>query len=631
MVDFNLRLGKSKNAENINLNDMKSGLSQKDVTNTNNTSIFSEDQATNRQRAVDYNIIFGALDNGGTTKGVLEQSEIDSLKDKVKEYSKNDTFSKREAGNLLKSLGLKNIKAETFFGFLKDVVGLSANIDSAETDDQGNTTVKYAAKEGSQQTVTKNSAGDVTQTRIDNLEDGTFVIKDSSGKIVKGKDSTGEYTRTELENNSYRINRGEEYADYTDIDGQQVEIGGKDKNGEYTRTQLENGGFRIQRGDNYKDFSVVDGKQVEVGGKDKDGEYTRTELDNGNYMLTRKNPDSLKHASTEYTYDDKGTHLRTTYKDVDGKITETDEYIYDDKGNELSWIEKDADGRITYSQEYTYDDKGNKVSRSVKYEDDSYNYSTEYTYDDKGNKLSEITKFADGSIESSDEYSYDDKGNQLSTTNKDADGRIFYSEEYTYDDKGNKLSTTRKYADGSISSYSTEYTYDDKGNQLSEITKWVDGSESSIEHTYDDKGNELSRTKKDADGRIKWTCEYTYDDKGNKLIRDVEDGNNSISFNGSKYLKWTQDSDMTTGAKNGESFDETMKRLGIKDEDREVFRKANKKAEARGWFMVGELDVTIPKELAEKLDLFNHPEKIAFDVYQEEDNYKWQQEQKAKQ
>ena len=114
-------------------------------------------------------------------------------------------------------------------------------------------------------------------------------------------------------------------------------------------------------------------------------------------------------------------------------------------------------------------------------------------------------------------------------------------------------------------------------------------------------------------------------------MRDVEDGNNSISFNDSKYLKWTQDSDMTTGAKNGESFDETMKRLGIKDEDREVFRKANKKAEARGWFMVGELDVTIPKELAEKLDLFNHPEKIAFDVYQEKDNYKWQQEQKVKQ
>ena len=553
MVDFNLRLGKSKNAENINLNDMKSGLSQKDVTNTNNTSIFSEDQATNRQRAVDYNIIFGALDNGGTTKGVLEQSEIDSLKDKVKEYSKNDTFSKREAGNLLKSLGLKNIKAETFFGFLKDVVGLSANIDSAETDDQGNTTVKYAAKEGSQQTVTKNSAGDVTQTRIDNLEDGTFVIKDSSGKIVKGKDSTGEYTRTELENNSYRINRGEEYADYTDIDGQQVEIGGKDKNGEYTRTQLENGGFRIQRGDNYKDFSVVDGKQVEVGGKDKDGEYTRTELDNGNYMLTRKNPDSLRHASTESTYDDKGNQLSTTYKDVDGRITKTYEYTYDDKGNNLSKIRKDADGRITNTYEYTYDDKGN----------------------------------------------------QLSTTCKDADGRIKETCEYTYDDKGKMISATCKDADGRI--------------------KWTG------EYTYDDKGNQLSITGKDADGRITETYESTNDDKGNRLHRKVKDGNSSILFNGHEYLKWAQDSDMTTGAKNGETFDATMERLGITDPaDQEVFRKANKKAEARGWFMVGELDVTIPKELAEKLDLFNHPEKIAFDVVQEEDNYRWQQEQKAK-
>ena len=603
MVDFNLRLGKSKNAETLNLNDMKSGLSQKDITNTRSGCIFNENDMPNSQLENDYNNIFNALDNGGKTKGVLEDREIQFLKNKVKEFSKNETFSKREAGNLLKSLGLKDVKAETFFGFLKDVVGLSANIDSAETDDQGNTTVKYVAKEGSQQTVTKNSAGDVTQTRIDNLEDETFVIKDSSGKIVKGKDAKGEYTRTELVNNLYRINRGEEYADYTNIDGQQVEIGGKDKNGEYTRTQLENGGFRIQRGDNYKDFSVVDGKQVEIrgkdkdgeytrtqlenggfrinrgdnykdfsvvdgkqveiGGKDKDGEYTRTELDNGNYMLTRKNPDSLRHASTESTYDENGHELNRIYKDAKDNVAGSREFSYDDKGNSIKTITRDAKGNVTGSCDSSYDNKGNPTKGVLR--------------DNKGNVKS-IYKFF-----------YDDKGNRIKTIARDAKGNFVYSSKVTYDENGNMLKRNLKGCNG-YSSFSDEFT---NGNELNSIGKDAKGRLVNARYKHLNLDGTFDR------------CEY--------LVVEKAGGN------------------VSTGAKNGETFDATMERLGITAEDQEVFRKANKKAEARGWFMVGELDVTIPKELAEKLDLFNHPEKIAFDVAQEEDNYKWQQEQKVKQ
>lgn len=602
MVDFNLRLGKSKDAETLNLNDMKSGLSQKDITNTRSGCIFNENDMPNSQLENDYNNIFNALDNGGKTKGVLEDREIQFLKNKVKEFSKNETFSKREAGNLLKSLGLKDVKAETFFGFLKDVVGLSANIDSAETDDQGNTTVKYVAKEGSQQTVTKNSAGDVTQTRIDNLEDETFVIKDSSGKIVKGKDAKGEYTRTELVNNLYRINRGEEYADYTNIDGQQVEIGGKDKNGEYTRTQLENGGFRIQRGDNYKDFSVVDGKQVEirgkdkdgeytrtqlenggfrinrgdnykdfsvvdgkqveVGGKDKDGKYTRTELDNG-YMLARKNPDNLRYATTESIYDENGHELNRIYKDAKDNVAGSREFSYDDKGNSIKTVIRDAKGNVTSSHNSTYDENGNMLQRI--YKDDKRNIKSIYKcfYDDKGNRIKTIARDAKGNVMGSYKSTYDGNGNLLSNTYIGSKGDVLSREEYLNE---NKLNCIQKDAKGDL-----KYAF----------------------HEHEDFSD------------MHPTVKY--------LVVEKAGGN------------------VSTGAKNGETFDATMERLGIKAEDQEVFRKANKKAEARGWFMVGELDVTIPKELAEKLDLFNHPEKIAFDVAQEEDNYKWQQEQKAKQ
>ena len=525
MVDFNVRLGKAKSADSIDLNSLKAGLSANDVTN----SVFSKNDTKNQQLKNDYSNIFKALDTDGKTAGVLEESEISSLKDKIHEYSKNEVFSKREAGKLLDSFGLKNVKAETFFGFLKDVVGISEKIETAETDDNGNTTVKYAPTNDEQRTVKKNAKGDVMQTKTENIQNKTFIIQDGTGKIIQGKDSIGNYTRTELGNSSYRITRGEVYTDYTDKNDQQVEIGGKDKEGEYKKIQLENGDYRIQRGDKYKDFSIDNGKPIEIGGKDKDGEYTRTELDNG-YMLTRKNPASLREATTETTYDDKGNALIETYKDVKGSVTSSIERTYNDKGKELTHIEKDAKGNITWNYEYTYDDKGN----------------------------------------------------QLTETWKDDKGKVTESREYTYDDKGNKLTETWK---------------DDKG-------------------------------------KVTESCETTYDDKGNRLTRAYNATNNETEIwddNISTFIKVTDKNDIKTSAKNGEKFDATMERLGItEDADKEIFRKANKKAEARGWFLVGELDVNIPKELAEKLDLFKHPEKIAFDVWQEEDNYKWQQEQKNK-
>lgn len=498
MVDFNVRLGKAKSADSIDLNSLKAGLSANDVTN----SVFSENDTKNQQLKNDYNNIFKALDTDGKTAGVLEESEISSLKDKIHEYSKNEVFSKREAGKLLDSLGLKNVKAETFFGFLKDVVGISEKIETAETDDNGNTTVKYAPTNNEQRTVKKNAKGDVMQTKTENIQNKTFTIQDGTGKIIQGKDSIGNYTRTELGNSSYRITRGEVYTDYTDKNDQQVEIGGKDKEGEYKKIQLENGDYRIQRGDKYKDFSIDNGKPIEIGGKDKNGEYTRTELDNG-YMLTRKNPASLRKATTETTYDDKGNALIKTYKDVKGNVTSSIESTYDDKGNQLTETWKDDKGKVTESYIYTYDDQGN----------------------------------------------------QLTGTWKDNKGKVISSWIYTYDENGNDLITIHR----------------------------------------DTVNNEIN-------------------------VWDTNNLSNSVV---------ETDKNIRTSAKNGEKFDATMERLGItEDADKEIFRKANKKAEARGWFLVGELDVNIPKELAEKLDLFKHPEKIAFDVWQEEDNYKWQQEQK---
>ena len=64
--------------------------------------------------------------------------------------------------------------------------------------------------------------------------------------------------------------------------------------------------------------------------------------------------------------------------------------------------------------------------------------------------------------------------------------------------------------------------------------------------------------------------------------------------------------EITTSAKEGEKFEETMKRLGITDEaDIEAFRAANPRAARKGWFLAGAQDVKIPASIAKKLDYAN--------------------------
>ena len=210
MTDLNsIRLGKSKNSTNFNPNDMKNGLALNDFTNTNNTSIFNSNEADiNQQLANDYKTIFEALDKGGNVKGVLEESEINALKDKIKTASGNNIFSKREALKLLNSLGLNNIKVETFFSFLKNAINFSKKIESTETNN-GITTTKYVAENGFQQTVTRDNSGKISKTVIKNINDNTYVIKDEKGNIISGQDKDGEYTRTELGDGKYKIQRGE--------------------------------------------------------------------------------------------------------------------------------------------------------------------------------------------------------------------------------------------------------------------------------------------------------------------------------------------------------------------------------------------------------------------------------------
>ena len=80
--------------------------------------------------------------------------------------------------------------------------------------------------------------------------------------------------------------------------------------------------------------------------------------------------------------------------------------------------------------------------------------------------------------------------------------------------------------------------------------------------------------------------------------------------NNEGYAEKTVNGNIKAYAKQGETFNDTMLRLGITDPaDQEVFKKANPKAYKRGYFLLADPgkvgDVYIPKSIADKLDISN--------------------------
>ena len=502
MVDFNLRLGKGKSAEDINLNNLKGGISAEKV----------DDK---------YKSIFNALDKTGQTEGVLEESEVNDLKSKVQNFAKNNIFSKHEAGKLLSSLGLKDVKAETFFGFLKDVVGISANIESSTTDTQGNTSV--AEKQGDTSlTSVYNKNGRLKSTN--EVTNGARVYKEysadeNSTKIIReenGVEVEERYKNDEIIGKSEIIRDADgnvkQTAIYELVNGELKQTSGNIGEKSFTRTYAANGGYT----DNYDNGEKMsyDAKGNAIAGKDAKGSYRIVNEDGRTYNAYI---DSYSDWLNKYTFENNGNRYNLRSSEVVISCNDTEcttlnsvnvKSTYDTNGNETKRILRDKNGKV----ESTY----------------------EYTYDANGNVTKCISRDKNGKVESTDEYTYDANGNMTNFTKKDKNGKLEYSEEYTYDDIGN-------------------------------ITQ---------------------RIYKDKDGNVT-----------NKEI---------VSSKGFT-INLTSEGDINTYAKNGESFDATMQRLGITEEsDIEIFKAANKKALSRsngGWFQVGEQEVVIPKQLVEKLNM----------------------------
>ena len=580
MVDFNLRLGKGKSAEDVNLNNLKGGISAEKV----------DDK---------YKSIFNALDKTGQTEGVLEESEVNDLKSKVQNFAKNNIFSKHEAGKLLSSLGLKDVKAETFFGFLKDVVGISANIESSTTDTQGNTSV--AEKQGDTSlTSVYNKNGRLKSTN--EVTNGARVYKEysvdeNSTKIIReenGVEVEERYKNDEIIGKSEIVRDADgnvkQTAIYELVNGELKQTSGNIGEKSFTRTYAANGGYT----DNYDNGEKMsyDAKGNAIAGKDAKGSYRIVNEDGRTYNVYADRDSGIWN---KYTFENNGNRYNIWNSEVVISCNDTEcttlnsgniESTYDTNGNKTKRISRDKNGKVEYSEEYTYDANGNITKEVDKYENGKVESTTEYTYDANGNETKRILKAENGKVESTTEYTYDANGNETKRIFKAENGKVESTTEYTYDANGNKTKRIEKDANGKV--------------------------ENTSEYTYDANGNMTNFTKKDKNGKLEYSEEYTYDDIGNitqRIYKD-KDGNvtnKEIVSSKGFTINLTSEGDINTYAKNGESFDATMQRLGITEEsDIEIFKAANKKALSRsngGWFQVGEEEVVIPKQLVEKLNM----------------------------
>lgn len=543
-MDYNLTLGKGKDAQQISSNDLKGGVRKDDIEDKKMRSIFE------------------ALDNGN---GILEENEVNQLKAKVQEAAAKDgdatNLSNKEAKSLIKSLGLKGFKAEDVFRFLGIVKEAGVYIDYQTTDAKNpdEIVIKYNNITGQINKYDKNGKnlskkfadGDMWEFKYEYHKDGSYtknIIFHTNGLV----EETGQKIEYDKD--------GRELCE-TSKDGQIIWKNEYNKNGSYTT-------------------KYTDGDYINY---DKFGRETSGQLDGESW--TRK-------------YHKDGS---CTEKYSSGEVIE-----YDKFGRQLNGQREKG---ITWTKEYNTDGSYTK----------KYSNGESATYDKKDRELSRILD--DGTTwknEYHEDGSYTRTYSNGGTQEFDHNGNIIINQEpvnsTTWEDKTHEDgSSTRTYSDGKFIKY--DKNGKEMSGKLADGTTWVNeqngnGSYTSTYSngeiiTFDKDGKQLSRKLADgtvygADGNIKYT------------EAPKEDGSKDYwGTDNSSYASKTANGNFRVSPKQGETFDDTMNRLGITDSaDQELFKKANPKAYTRGYFLLTSpdnpnYDVYIPKELADKLNVEN--------------------------
>ncbi|MCQ2738945.1 MAG: hypothetical protein MJ237_01820 [bacterium] len=567
--DLNVSINAGENAQQLKKEDLKGGVRKEDIKDEILRSIFDK------------------LDDGN---GILEQSEMEKFQEALVNAAKQDgdetNLSKKEAKAWLKALGLGNIDVSKMFEFLGQVKQISANIDYSTRDVENPDeiiVVKKKDADGKQVTeIYDDKDGSLNRT-IEKQQNGTTLVRDIKNNTLTGVDKDDKkFTRTQNKDGGY-TDKYESGVEITyDKDGKK--IGGKLANGTtFTVKYNDDGSYTI----------TLD--QGEIQNYDKDGKMTDAKLPDGKTVRRTYNQDgsyvdTLSNGEIQnYDKDGKmingklanGTTFTVKYN-KDGSytqyFTETDgstyEYSYDKDGREVSG--KNSKG-ITWTR--TYNTDGSSVKTWSDGEIDNYDkdgkriggkLANGTTFTVKYNKDGSYTQYFTETDGSTYEYSYDKDGREVSGKNP---GGITWTRTYNTDG-----SSVRTWSDGQVDNY------DKDGKMIN--GKLASGTTFTVK--YGD------------DGKLKYK-EFTQKD-GSKYYWGAD---------GKSYAKKTANGNFKAHAKQGETFNDTMLRLGITDpKDQQIFIKANPKAYQRGYFLLSKPDsvygdVYIPKEIADKLDMEN--------------------------
>ena len=141
-------------------------------------------------------------------------------------------------------------------------------------------------------------------------------------------------------------------------------------------------------------------------------------------------------------------------------------FEYTVKGSRIKSTHYDANGRIEGAWIYKYDAKGNLI-----YTFTSLFTSYNYKYDDNGNLIEGIVSGDEGGPVCISTYKYDDNGNTIEENNYNPDGSLISKITFEYDDKGNYIERNSYDTEGSFWEKETfKYKFDEEGNWIKRIT-----------------------------------------------------------------------------------------------------------------------------------------------------------------
>ena len=210
--------------------------------------------------------------------------------------------------------------------------------------------------------------------------------------------------------------------------------------------------------------------------------------------IQKKALDSFK--TFEYTV--KGSRIKSTHYDANGRIEGAWIYKYDAKGNLIEWATYNADGSLSSRQTF------------------KYNVNSDLT---EHNLYQKNIDYPDGSFYKEGISQYDNNGNKIKYTHYDVDGSILETWAYTYDAKGNLIEENMYNSDGEINNlFLTLYKYNDNGNLTEREHHSGIWTEKQI-LVYDDSGNLIEEKNQTSIGQMDTYYEYKFDEKGNWIKR----------------------------------------------------------------------------------------------------------------